>query len=319
MAAFVSQAEIDAAFADMDVCLGGDEVPAAGGGCRNCGSRDLLVQSNAGATHSFGVVCRGCGVEQGFLSDTPRTHRTSNYKRIHHWHERISQLLLCESTIPDAEFEQIAERLLDGSHTVLSKDVVRTVLRSLNMQTYIEKWLQIVQRVTGVEPPKPGGFLLLTLDDKFQALQQPFANTHDAKRKNFLNYNYVFCRLFQELNCDKFCMFFPLIKSRQKLRALDDMWKRMVTWQGRPYQPLRAVPPFAVRLEQPSHLLATIRARFAGSTVAVPRALSEQTESQRSDRCRSVEADALRQCKRARLDLLGQPLRRRPFPAQLRQ
>ena len=51
---------------------------------------------------------------------------------------------------------QIAERLLDGTHPIINKeslkDVIRGVLRSLNMQLYIEKWLQIIQRCT---PPSP--------------------------------------------------------------------------------------------------------------------------------------------------------------------
>ena len=58
---------------------------------------------------------------------------------------------------------QIAERLLDGTHPIINKDVIRGVLRSLNMQLYIEKWLQIIQRCTGIEPPKPGNWLLIML------------------------------------------------------------------------------------------------------------------------------------------------------------
>ena len=47
-------------------------------------------------------------------------------------------------------------------------------------------------------------------------------DTKSSSRRNFLNYNYVFCRLFQKMGCTKFCMFFPLIRSKVKLRALDE-------------------------------------------------------------------------------------------------
>ena len=94
--------------------------------------------------------------------------------------------------------------------------------------------IQIIQRCTGIEPPKPGNRLLIMLDDAFTELQGPFKHYKASGRKNFLNYNYVFCRLFQKLGCTQFCMFFPLIKSRQKLRALDEMWEGMVASLGWP-------------------------------------------------------------------------------------
>ena len=134
---------------------------------------------------------------------------TTKYKRIHHWHERISQLQLHESFIPNDQMLQIATVLCDGSHKVINKDVIREVLRSLKMQQYIEKWLQIIQRITKVSPPKPGPQLIHQLDALFLELQKPFEACELQNRKNFLNYNYVFCRLFQKLNCTQFCMFFP--------------------------------------------------------------------------------------------------------------
>ena len=175
---------------------------------------------------------------------------SSNYKRIHHWHERISQLLITESPIPDEEFIQIAAKLLEGGFTVINKDVIRTILRSLNMQLYIEKWLQIIFRITMIMPPIPGSSLIRQLDELFLELQEPFECYRANGRKNFLNYNYVFCRLFQKMGCTQYCMFFPLIKSQAKVRALDDMWTKMATsikWQT---PSLKQVQPFAVRLER---------------------------------------------------------------------
>ena len=117
------------------------------------------------------------------------------------------------SAIPHDEFLRIAERLCDGSHTIINKDVIRSVLRSLNMQLYIEKWLQIIQRSL-IEPPKPGFSLLHQLDDMFQELQTPF-NNYKAERRELLNYNYVFCRLFQKIGCHQFSMFFTHQIARQ--------------------------------------------------------------------------------------------------------
>jgi hypothetical protein len=69
--------------------------------------------------------------------------------------------------------------------------------------------------------------LVRELDNLFLELQRPFDAHKSAQRKNFLNYNYVFCRLLQKMGCKQFCMFFPLIKSSQKLQHLDEMWDNM--------------------------------------------------------------------------------------------
>jgi len=299
--AYHDQAAVDAAFADLDDLL--DARTPANYGCPGCGGTVFDRCSNPGKGIQYYDTCRGCGVVQpsGFGAvETALARRlpSSNYKRIHHFHERVSQLMLCESRIPDDQFLQIAERLCDGSHAVINKDVIRCVLRSLNMQLYIEKWLQIIQRITLIEPPKPGGRLLQMLDDMFQELQTPFANVKSTRRKNFLNYNYVLCRLFQKLDCPQFCMFFPLIKSRQKLKVLDEMWTEMVTLLRWEVTPLQLVPAFAVKLEAPDQLLHRIRAQVAAGAQAATRAVPARTEFRKSDQRLLHELD--RQTEQAR-------------------
>lgn len=303
---FWTQGDVDAAFADLDELLAESKPPPVGNACRNCGSLHWIRGSNPGQTQGYYDVCGDCGCvsDVGFgVCDEARfpvRHTTSNYKRIHHWHERVSQLLLQESPIPHEDFMRIAERLLDGSHTVINKDVIRGVLRSLNMQLYIEKWLQIIQRVTGIEPPKPGAKLLEMLDMSFTDLQQPFKHFKLQGRKNFLNYNYVFCRLFQRLGCTQFCMFFPLIKSRQKLRALDEMWEAMVTNLGWEVKALQQVAPFAVKLEQPDLLLARLVQQGVLAAPAETRTVHSQTEFRMSDRRLLRELERQKKPKRRR-------------------
>jgi hypothetical protein len=202
---------------------------------------------------------------------------TSNYKRIHHWHERISQLLIMESRIPPEHMVAIGTRLLDGSHAVISKDTIRGVLRSLNLQVYIEKWLQIIERCTGIYPPCPGPVILERLDHQFKEIEKPFLVTKPDSRRNFLNYNYVFSRLLQRMDCAKFCMFFPLIRSKQKLRNLDETWAKMTTLMGWPSEPLQLVAPFAVKLQSPTLLLQRLVGTTLGLAPAVPRPMPFRT------------------------------------------
>ena len=286
-----NQSQLDAAFDDMDVLLSAERpIPANGRDtCVNCGAGRFVFNGQESA-HPGSRICDLCGVVDpglviwetmyGNLMPT----KTSNYKRIHHWHERISQLLLAESRIPDDEMLQIARCICSGEYTVINKDVIRTVLRSLNMQLYIEKWLQIIFRITKITPPMPGPMIVRQLDELFIQLQQPFEACRSEGRKNFLNYNYVFCRLFQKLGCLQFCMFFPLIKSKSKLEQLDQMWGEMAHKIGWPVIPLQFVVPFAVRLEQPDLLLQGLCAQSSVSAPVVLHTARLQKEVHSLDR-----------------------------------
>jgi len=264
---YYSQCDVDEAFRDYERSSRVDAAVCGGRyACTHCGSTDLRYNSR-GSSDAGTRVCLDCGVVQPGMvlfetmygRDIPT--RCSNYKRIHHWHERISQLLLHESPIPADQMLRIGECLLSGDYKVLDKDVIRGVLRSLGMQVYIEKWLQIIDLCTGVRPPIIGSSVLSRIDEMFTQMQSPFKNRKPEGRRNFLNYNYVFCRIFQILDCDKFCMFFPLIKSKQKLASLDRMWEtiaRDLQWSA---EPLKLVAPFAVQVEQPALLLSNLQSR----------------------------------------------------------
>ena len=301
-----TQAEIDAVFADYDTArsaLCADEV--CGGGnhlsCAGCGG--VVYTFNNFGNEAGTRVCSDCGVVAPgpvifeTMFGRTITTKSSNYKRIHHWHERISQLMLLESRIPGEDMLRIGEKLLDGSYTVLNKDVIRQVLRSLGKQVYIEKWLQIIERCTGINPPCPGPIVLMKLDSLFQELQRPFAIFKLGKRRNFLNYNYVFCRLFQQIGCSKFCMFFPLIRSKLKLRQLDALWQLMTENLGWECPPLEVVPSFAVRIDACGALLARLHEKVAHSMQVETRKVPSEREFRTWGR---------------RESMVGRPLPKRP-------
>ena len=280
---------IELAFRDYDDLLRAERPTAptnTADGCVACGEH-TLCHATSGTPWPGSLVCETCGAVQArtvlyeYMYGRHVPTRFSNYKRIHHWHERVSQLLLLESEIPVEKLQIICKSICASKIDVLSKCNIRQVLRSLGMQQYIEKWLQIIQRLTGIAPPVPGPTLLMRLDECFLDLQRPFNTYKHDTRKNFLNYNFVFTRLLQHLNCKQLCMFFPLIKSRQKLNSLDVLYKEMASNIGWATPPLVHVTPFAVTwppedLSQMQKLLATdIRL-----IPVVPRAVPQKTGSQ---------------------------------------
>ena len=214
--------------------------------CKACGCADLLLCYSDGC-----YVCPDCGevsMQPIFERAYQFCRKFSNYKRIHHFHERISQFMLAESTIPEADMDSIVDQIKRQGFTAVNKTNIRKVLRHLTMQQYIEKWLQIMWKVTGQQPPVLTPRVTMQLDLLFIQMQLPFMSVRPQARKNFLNYNYVFNRLFHKLNMHEFSMFFPLIKSKSKLAALDVMWYDicdMLHWEKVPMQTVR---PFSIKL-----------------------------------------------------------------------
>ena len=164
--------------------------------CVYCGGREYVYNGAVDGDRGSRIC-----VECGAVADEPIFWETrygrsvplkgSNYKRIHHWHERISQFMLQETSIPPDRMLEIGRRLLDGSHSSINKDSIRAVLRSLNYQTYIEKWMQIAFAVLGLPPPYFSQQLIWRMDEVFQSLQEPFTAAKPDGRTNFLNYNYT--------------------------------------------------------------------------------------------------------------------------------
>ena len=256
--------------------------------CVYCGGREYVYNGAVDGDRGSRIC-----VECGAVADEPIFWETrfgrsvplkgSNYKRIHHWHERISQFMLQETSIPPDRMLEIGRRLLDGSHSSINKDSIRAVLRSLNYQTYIEKWMQIAFAVLGLPPPYFSQQLIWRMDEVFQSLQEPFTAAKPDGRTNFLNYNYTFCRIFQLLGTPQYSMFFPLIKSPSKLRELDAVWFTMCGHLGLEKQTLAPVEPFSVPLHGAGPLLAALELRLGRESQTDSRKEHKQTASLRRD------------------------------------
>jgi hypothetical protein len=55
------------------------------------------------------------------------------------------------------------------------------------MQRYIERWLQIEQRLADAAPTRPGPQMLIRVNAVFQELQAPFEATKPESRRKFLH------------------------------------------------------------------------------------------------------------------------------------
>jgi hypothetical protein len=86
----------------------------------------------------------------------------------------------------------------------------------------------IINRING----RPPFMLTLEVENKiktmFQQIQDPYDKFKPSGRKNFLSYSYTLHKFFQILGLHEFAKYFPLLKSTDKLRQQDDIFKKIV-------------------------------------------------------------------------------------------
>ena len=295
MHAALTPLDFDLALSDLDYLLelryAGAEVECTDKSTCVCGAQDFHY-AGSGSPWPGSLLCTSCGCVQNnsapvfyeTMYGSVITYRSSNYKRIHHFHERLSQLVLSETNIPKQDMLCIARALCANSPSTITKDSIRKVLRPLKMQRYIERWLQIIYRLTGERPPHISDLLIQQLDVLFVELQRPFDVMKQEGRKNFLNYNYVLRRLFQQVGCSKFCIFFPLIKSESKLRQLDETWENMAKLLHWGVMPLCRSAPFEALLSDPLSALTALELSAEDSALPVLRTAQMRMECRMLDR-----------------------------------
>ncbi len=111
---------------------------------------------------------------------------------------------------------------------------MKTVLKKLNLTQYYEHTSHIISKLSGLPPPCISREKEEILRKRFRQIQIPFEKNCPKGRVNFLSYSYIlhkFC-LLEEL--DDFVKYFPLLKSPEKLRMQDKIWKaicRDLKWQ----------------------------------------------------------------------------------------
>jgi hypothetical protein len=123
---------------------------------------------------------------------------------------------------------QSAKRGAFVYHVTLTEDKVKKYLKKLNLNEYYDNVIAIINRLN----KRPPFTLTTELEEKiksmFRQIQEPFEKHKPKNRKNFLSYSYTLHKFFQILNLHEFCKYFPLLKSNDKLRQQDEIFKKIV-------------------------------------------------------------------------------------------
>ena len=152
------------------------------------------------------------------------------YKRINHFNEWLSQFQGKESTeIPEEIYNNILielkkERITD--YNTLKNSKMRKILKNLGYNKYYEHIPHILSKI-GKIAPKISREMEEELREMFKKIQVPFNLYCPKKRKNFLSYSYTLHKFCELLNLHETAILFPMLKSREKLKEQDALWKNI--------------------------------------------------------------------------------------------
>lgn len=185
------------------------------------------------------LVCPRCGSEEYALvvsdfpsfRDPPKERNNYAYKKINHLNEILNQFQAKESTIIPEEVMnevilEIRKRRINNIAD-LSEEDIRQILKKLGRSKYYEHRTHILSRLNGNPPPTITPEIEEKIRAMFQEIQAPFLLYCPNDRTNFLSYSYILYKFFELLELDEYKVFFPLLKSRDRLIAHDQIWKKI--------------------------------------------------------------------------------------------
>lgn len=185
------------------------------------------------------LICPGCGSEEYVMvvsdfpsfRDPPKERNNYAYKKINHLNEILNQFQAKESTlIPDEVMHEVVceikKRRIQNVAELTEKDM-REILKKLNRSKYYEHATHILSRLNGNPPPTITPEIEEKIRTMFQEIQAPFLLYCPDDRTNFLSYSYILYKFFELLELDEYKVYFPLLKSRDRLIAHDEIWKKI--------------------------------------------------------------------------------------------
>lgn len=185
------------------------------------------------------LVCPRCGSEEYALvvsdfpsfRDPPKERNNYAYKKINHLNEILNQFQAKESTeIPEEVMNEVVYEIKKRriqNIADLNETHIRDILKKLGRNNFYEHAAHILSRLNGNPPPTITPEIEEKIRAMFQEIQAPFLLYCPDDRTNLLSYSYILYKLFELLELDEYKVYFPLLKSRDRLIAHDQLWKKI--------------------------------------------------------------------------------------------
>jgi len=223
----------------MKMTLSGESTDKVNNSAEHC---DMCNIAREEMSDEGVLVCPNCGSEAYMLvvsdlpsfRDPPKERNNYAYKKINHLNEILNQFQAKESTIIPEEVmlevvSEIKKRRIRNIAELTEKDM-REILKKLNRSKYYEHATHILSRLNGNPPPTITPEIEEKIRTMFQEIQAPFLLYCPDDRTNFLSYSYILYKFFELLELDEYKVYFPLLKSRDRLIAHDQIWEKICSY-----------------------------------------------------------------------------------------
>lgn len=215
--------------------------------CKKCNCEPILIQSEGY------LICPNCSEAEYVIieSEIPSHKDTLNekpkypYNPINHLIEKLNQYQAKQTTVIKPKIYEIIraelkKRIIDIDD--VTPELILDILKKYRKNMYYEHHYLIFSHITNTPPPS------ITRDEEddikrmFSMSKKPFKLFKPEWRDNNLNYSYVLNKLFlikAELdNNPKMAInarYFKLLKSRDKLKMQDVIWKSICKYNNWPF------------------------------------------------------------------------------------
>lgn len=211
--------------------------------CDQCGGDTRCIENF--------VTCMECGfISENSVFDFQICYKdlcdtmikkNYEYKRPNRFKEILASLQAKENTdIPQFVINAVREEInKDYSRDILSIDVkkIKEYLKRLSLTSYYEHSPHILNSINGIAPVSIPVYIEEKLLEMFDNIQEPFEIVKKKvapKRLSFLSYNFCLFKFCELLELDEYKKHFTLLKSVEKLRVQDKIWKgicEMLDWE----------------------------------------------------------------------------------------
>ena len=155
----------------------------------------------------------------------------SPYKRLNRFREWLNAFQAKQSPeIEEHVYRDIIEELNRKRITDLSKldrIKMRLILKKLKYNNLYEHIHYIINKLSGLPPPKITRDMEKMFVKMFLMIQEPWMKHKPIDRKNFLSYSFVLHKFCELLELDHLLECFPLHKQLDILMENDSIWKKI--------------------------------------------------------------------------------------------
>lgn len=203
--------------------------------------RDTRVQMN---------ICPKCRTWTSYADDTTAAmlypDESENvpvkYFRGGHFSEQLTKVMGKEQFhVDQATKDKIGKGLVETGvrdPREITQVEVLVVARAKNLRSCYDHAVSLASMFSGIPPTQLQSYQMIIVRMCYRALQKPFDEMADSEQQNFFPTKFVMHKICQIFQWRELFPLFPLLRSKEKVRKMDDLWRKHMEKIGWPFVPV---------------------------------------------------------------------------------